>query len=222
MSQTNDNSIETRLLDDSDFVKLMEIEFSKTKLSIDELEKRKIWNKLEEKINRTRQRRYRHWISIGATALVVLSLLPVFFGTTNFDSTRIKGASEIYSPKLSVYALSDSGELLMTTGQNKVGESLVFKVSADHGGALALGLVKNNGELKIHFMTDSFHAGGRRLLQRDENTYAYMIEPLDQTLRFCVAMADNEADLKNALASHFQDATITEGCVSVSVSNPLK
>lgn len=226
VDEMQDNSESKKILNDSDFAELMEAEYLHSRERLDDIAKQKIWKNTEKKLQQKDVHKgdvpWAKWAWLSVAALLLLSFVPIYYDFSLNSDIRTKGAVETIAANLTVYSLNDKGELVASNGEQKVGDRLVFKVSADHSGALALGLSKNSAKFEYRFIQNHFQAGKSHLLQNLSNTYAYMIEPMDQNLRFCAIMAANKAGLKHRLNNDSELSQDQGSCQNILVLNSLR
>lgn len=177
------------LLSDDEFTALIDAEYRSQTQKENQLEKQKIWNRLQKRIhtNSTMQ----SWLPLAAVAMLLITLMPVLFLPQPDELSRIKGTSGLIETTLSSFILDDIGNLSAITTPVKAGDTIVFKTKIEAEGIIAFGYAENNQIPTIRFVTQRTSAGKFNLLKREGRTFGYAIEDSDTNIRFCAIAADN-------------------------------
>ena len=87
--------------------------------------------------------------------------------------------------------------------------------------ALALAMSRDGGQAEIRFINNSALPGNSMLLQKNNKTYGYMLDPLDKQIRYCVIAANDEVALKKRLSNINQEwlNQAAESCVTIKVKH---
>lgn len=197
-----------KLLSDSDFVALMDAEYTSQTDANDELAKKRGWNAIQAKLIRPgkpkvinpelknssfpRKNSVNRLYTMAAMLLVAAIILPTVLlddGSDGSDIERTKGHDTVIDASLQIYTLDNTGKLVRSEKRHKVGTTLLFKVHATPSGLATL-VSSRNGKLihnnVVYKLTQGSHG---QLLSKDEQVYGYMIEPIDKILQFCVIVA---------------------------------
>ena len=215
-------------MSDDECVSLIEAEYDQQNSPVDEIGKKQVWENVLAEINSNDKMlkpntiAVRKWLPLAAVALLVLSVIPLYYLIQPDNSvTRMKGIAEIPVVRLSVYEIDVSGQLSTSTGVHELGSTIVFKYDAPRTVALALAMSRDGLQPEIRFINNAALPGNRVLLQKNDKTYGYMLEPLDKKIRFCVIAAENEAALKARLSVINQEWVnlAAESCITIYVKD---
>ena len=189
------------LLKDDEFVTLIEAQYAKNGKPVDDVAKNQVWRELETKINRDTKKAFRTWLPLASATVLILALMPLLLMEKNQSDSRVKGEGVVSPPiiSLAAYAINASGELTASTGEHKFGSTVVFKVDTYQKLAIALALAKNEENVAVRFVSQTLQPGDGQILQQNDKTYGYMVEPNDEDLRFCVLAAENTTALKERI-----------------------
>ena len=225
-SDKNNMENDHSLLNESDFVSLMEAELAASNPDADETAKQRSWNNIQSSLNTTQSStgdthaepenansRIKYYYSVAASLLVLAITLPIFFNTSNFPSDgsnnrnhpdaleRSKGLNDVISINLTIYTLDKTGKLVHSNGQHKVGTTLLFKVHSSRNG-IATVITSRNGHLSNNgFLYDVSQEKLGQLLSRRDQVYGYMVEPTDKILQFCIFATETKTTLNAAISS---------------------
>jgi len=226
---TSENSRESELrniMNDDDYVALFEAEYELQKRPIDEVGKRQIWNNVLARINADEKTHtfnnivFRKWMPTAAVALLIFTVIPLYFFLQSEDSaSRMKGLEGTPIVRLSAFSIGNTGQLSASTGELESGNTIVFKYDVSKPVALALLMSRNTKQPEIRYINNSAQPGTGVLLQKNNKTYGYMLEPLDKHVRFCLISAENGSALKKRLNTIGQEWAnlAAETCVSINI-----
>lgn len=227
MKQSQDNSPNEKpaLLNNDDFVLLVESEFQNRGRPEDELSKKKVWDRLNSglfsdlspDILKAKHTRRSARLSLAIAALLVISLAPLLWFIDGREETRFKGTGTTPYAALHAYSIDNTGVLTATTGSHAQGTTLVFKVDTTQPLVLGLAMMQNSIGPKLAFISEDTAPGNGRILQQDGNTYGYKLEPEDRSIRFCVVAAVTKTALQQQLVSLDQTwrGLPAESCIEI-------
>ena len=175
------------LMDDKNFVDLMEAEYQQQKSIDDALEKQKIWNALEKKTNKSKN--IKTWVPLAAVATLIITLVPGIFFKPTDDISRVKGSSQLITVSIENYLLKENGSISPLPAIVNAGDTIVFKTHLEAEGIIAFGYAKNDQDPAIRFITQRTAPGKLILLKREGRTFGYSVDTDDKTLQFCAIAA---------------------------------
>lgn len=227
-NSTDKNNTESdhSLLNESDFVSLMEAELAASNPDRDDTSKQRTWNNIQSSLSHTQHdtgntaqgqkksiSRITYYSYIAATFLILAITLPVFFNDINplNDGSnkniqqealeRIKGINETINVNLTIYTLDKTGKLIHSNGQHNVGTTLLFKVHSPKNGIATI-ITSRNGNLSNNgFLYDISQKKLGQLLSHRDKIYGYMVEPTDKILQFCIFATESKTSLNAAISS---------------------
>jgi hypothetical protein len=183
---------DSSLLDDADFLRLMEAEYKNSQTPIHELEKQKTWTEIKKKISAKRTRFHRGWLLVAA---VILGFIPFVTMRHNQDELGIKGHGPEVDVQLEIQGLNAEGRPEMID-QPFVGQTLVFKVSSLTSSYLALAVQIDSGHPEVQIQTESPITGQDQILATEGQAFVYELDQPGQTLKFCLLAAHNRDELQ--------------------------
>lgn len=226
----NHSNRDLSLLDDEQFMALIESEYHQQGRPLDELAKQKAWNALQSRINdnasvgnpeqdiaKTVSARVSSVLSLAAAAVMVLALVPMLSSYPVSTMERSKGADDFPLVNISAFALQSNGEIRGFRGAQAPGTTIVFKVDLPRQYALALAMTKDNGRPEVRYRTTAVEPGMGQLLQAGGTVYGYRLESADQRLTFCAIAAENERKLgqRIRLLTRIWDSLPKASCVQL-------
>jgi len=200
--QDNHKQVDS-LINDDDFVELMEARFQQSLSHNNEVNKHIVWKKLKKQISQTQFKQ--KWLPFASVAMLIIAILPTIFLAPQDSTMREKGESTLQDPIIDVRKLSTLGKLIPLPESPNSNDTLILKAKLASEGVVALILEKNNNMANVRFISDKLTAGDSLVLKRKKRTYGYTIEPTDRRLRFCLLSASNYNLLKikiNQLNKH--------------------
>ena len=183
------------LLDDADFLRLMEAEYKNSNLAVDEIEKQKIWSSIKKK-RPTKKNSIHHIWLLAAT--VLLACLPLLKFIPGEDELHIKGHGPEANVKLNIQLLNTDGRI-EALEQPRVGQTLLFKVSSPTASHLALTLQIDADPPKLQLHAGSPVTGLDQILAADGQAFVYQVDQSGQTLKFCLLAARSGDDLQQQI-----------------------
>ena len=232
MASEHDSKIDQPLLDDTDFVALIEAEFDVQQTPSDALRKQRIWNNLDSHLDEPARKSKRFSsenpgiTSFAVAAILMIVIIPALMLDRRFALTdtiqqheRNKGQTLSTPVSLSAYEYTVDGALLPFKGANKAGKTIVFKAETDHIATAALILSRNNASPEVRFIGDISNTASMQLLHNDNKVYGYMLEPDDNLLRFCIVQAKNKTLLQREIRmiDNWWTSLPSSSCVNITV-----
>ncbi len=183
-----------KLLNDADFLRLMEAEYQNSQVPVNELEKKRIWAGLQKKVSSKKTRFHRGWLLVAAA---ILGFIP-FVKLQQQDDLGIKGQEPQADVALSIQSLDAEGHSGMIE-ELKTGQTLIFKISSPTASYLALVLQINAGQPLVQFQVETPWMGQDQVLAVDGQAFVYQVDQSGQTLKFCLLAAPNREDLQQKM-----------------------
>jgi hypothetical protein len=183
------------LLDDADFLRLMEAEYKSAKASVDELEKQRSWSDIRKKISTRKTRFHRGLLLVAA---VILGFIPFATMMQKPDELAMKGHGPEADVQLEIQLLNAEGRPV-TLEKILVGQTLVFKVSSPTASYIALALQIDSAHPEVQFQPERPIAGQDQILAADNQAFVYQLDQSGQTLKFCLLAARTREDLQHKM-----------------------
>ncbi len=184
-----------KLLNDADFLRLMEAEYQNSQVLVNELEKKQTWAAIQKKIS-SKTSFHRGWLLVAAA---LLAFIP-FVKLRQQDDLGIKGRGPEADVALSIQSLNAEGRPEMIE-ELKTGQTLIFKVSSSTASYLALVLQIDAGQPVVQFQVEAPWMGQDQILAVDGQAFVYQVDQSGQTLKFCLLTATNREDLQQKMAN---------------------
>jgi hypothetical protein len=212
--ENQENQRPSPLLNDEEFVTIMEHEYQDLGRPQNEIAHKRLWNALESdlfssnpghepgldsQISRTISESLVNIVSVAAAAVLLLSIVPLFSDNRLYSVDRIKGIGDFPLVNISAFVVKDDGELQAASGQLGRGTTLVFKIDTPKPVAVALAMSKADKPPQVRFRTDIMTSGAGQLLTDDGRVYGYELEVGDRQLKICAIASENEKSLSRRL-----------------------
>jgi hypothetical protein len=215
MNDNTPNEPTRPLLDDADFLRLMEAEYKNSAAPVDALEKRKIWAQLQKQIRPQPRGSGKAWLLVAA---LVMGLVPFIRILDDKDELGIKGQAPRPQVSLEINVLN-ADHSLQKLEEAESGQTLLFKVSSPTASYLALALQVDQGIPDLRFRREDALIGRDQLLGQQGQTYAYQLDHRGQSLKFCLVAAADPKELDRLLNNLPQEWSRmgADSCQTVSV-----
>jgi hypothetical protein len=190
------------LLDDADFLRLMEAEYKNAPTPVDELDKKRTWSDIKKTISRKKSRIHPSLLLVAAA---LLGFLPFVKIIRNQDELGMKGTELEASVQLDIQLLNADGRP-KAIEQLVVGQTLIFRVNSPTASYMAVALQIDAGQPKVQFQPESPITGLDQILGAKEQVFVYQLDQPGQTLRFCLLAATRRDQLQQQikhLAQHW-------------------
>lgn len=202
------------LLNEADFLRLMEAEYKNSAPPVDAVEKQRVWSHLQKQVRPQRRGFGKIWLLVAA---LVVGLVPFIGKLDDRDELGIKGQAPQPQVSFEINVLNADHSLKKLDVAER-GQTLIFQVSSPTASYLALALQVDQGVPELRFRREEALIGDQLLGQLGQ-TYAYQLDHQAQSLKFCLIAAADPQELNRLLERLQQEwpRMGADSCQTVSV-----
>jgi hypothetical protein len=205
------NNDTDKLIDDKAFEKMIESEYAKQGHPIDDLAKKRIWDKLiadnsNAKISPRKGKNFNNFrigLVLAASLAGILGTMQYFKQSNpdTYEGQRIKGTRASINYHIGMYLQEEDGKLtpLDDLAKKKEGDIIVPFIETNSPAAVLLVKQTSDDQYEPVSAAEMTEAGREHYFSRDGEAAAIFVEPLVET--YCVLVADSLPTMGNIIGA---------------------
>jgi len=196
-----------KMIDDQDFLNLMESEYEREGQPLDQISKKKIWDSLNAEIKPTpgvwKNKNTAKILMALAACFVAVVATTQYFEPSRPESLggqRIKGMHGSVGYRIGMYLQEEDGDLigLQDLSIKKEGDTVVPYVETDVSASVMLVRLVGDDQYEAVSSAEMTEAGREHYFARDGEAAGILVEPMVET--YCVLVADSMPEMGAVVA----------------------